>query len=109
MYANYIMEIIHLSKSTKPDKKFMIKIGAGAGERNKTVHFGNSKYDDYTIHKDPERMKRYIMRHQKRESWGKDGIKTAGFWAKNLLWNLPSLKESIKETEKKFGIKIIRN
>jgi len=97
------MQTVYLQRSTKPDKKYMIKID------NKTVHFGSAGMSDYTIHKDPERMKRYIIRHQKREDWSKSGIKTSGFWAKNLLWSETSLNKAIKETEKKFGIKIIRN
>jgi len=97
------MQTVYLQRSTKPDKKYMIKID------NKTVHFGSAGMSDYTIHKDPERMKRYIIRHQKREDWSKSGIKTSGFWAKNLLWSETSLNKAIKETEKKFNIKIIRN
>jgi len=97
------MQTVYLQRSTKPDKKCMIKID------NKTVHFGSAGMSDYTIHKDPERMKRYIIRHQKREKFSKDGIKTAGFWSRWILWSEPSLNKAIKETEKKFGIKIIRN
>jgi len=95
------MEKIYLSKSKKPDKKFMVKVG------NKTIHFGSAGMSDYTIHKDPERKERYTKRHQKREKWGIDGIKTAGFWAKALLWNESSLRKSIVDTAKKFNLKII--
>lgn len=80
----------------------MVRVG------NKTVHFGAKGYSDYTIHKDPERKKRYIDRHKSNEDWSIKGINTAGFWSRWLLWNEPTLKESIKSTEDKFGIKIIR-
>jgi hypothetical protein len=95
--------IIILKKSTNPDKKFMAIIG------NKTVHFGAKGYSDYTQHKDPERMKRYENRHRKRENWTKSGIKSAGFWSKWILWNKPSLTGSIKDTERRFNIKIRRS
>ena len=92
---------IILQKSSHPDKKYMVTIG------NKTVHFGASSYQSYEVHKDPERKKRYENRHKSRENWTKSGIKTAGFWAKHILWNKPSLRASIKDTEKRFNIKII--
>ena len=78
----------------------MVKVG------NKTVHFGASGYQDYTIHKDYERYLRYIQRHKARENWKKSGLDTAGFWSRWILWNLPSFKDSVKDTERRFGIKI---
>jgi len=90
--------IVHLKKSNKPDKKFMIKID------NKTIHFGAKGMSDFTIHKDYERMERYTNRHKKRENWGKSGIKTAGFWSKWLLWNKPSFEGSKKDIATRFNI-----
>ena len=95
--------IIILKKSTNPDKKYMVTLG------NKTVHFGAKGYSDYTIHKNRDRMLRYENRHKKRENWTKSGIETAGFWSKWILWNKPSLLGSIKDTEKRFNIKIKYN
>ena len=94
--------VITLQKSTSPEKKYMVKID------NKTIHFGAKNYSDYTRHKDKSRMHRYISRHRKRENWTKSGIKSAGFWSKQILWNKPSLSGSIKDTERRFGIKIKR-
>mgnify|MGYP003135937726 FL=1 len=94
------MNII-LKKSSKPDKKYMVII-----DDKKTIHFGTKGMSDYTIHKDKERKKRYIDRHKKRENWTKSGIKTAGFWSKHISWNKPSLRESIRDTENRFNIKI---
>ena len=74
---------------------------------NKTIHFGQKGASDFTINnKDPERKKRYIDRHRKRENWTKSGIKTAGFWSKHLLWNKDTLTASIKDTEKNFNVDI---
>lgn len=98
------MEDYYLEKSNRKDKKFMISyINAETGKIN-TIQFGAKRMSDYTINKDDERKKRYILRHQKNEDW--DDIKTAGFFSKNLLWNMKTLKSSIKDTEKKFNIKI---
>ena len=92
--------VIILKKSKLSTKKFSATID------NKTINFGAKGYSDLTIHKDYDRMKRYENRHRSRENWKKTGLKTAGFWSKWILWNKPSLTASIKDTEKRFKIKI---
>ena len=92
---------IILQKSKSPDKKFMVTIDS------KTVNFGAKGYSDYTKHRNKSRMHRYENRHKSRENWKKSGIKSAGFWSKWILWNKPGFKESVKDTEKRFGVKII--
>ena len=75
-------------------------------ENGSVVHFGSPEYENF-MHKDEGRKRLYIIRHEKNEDWTKSGIQTAGFWSKHLLWNLPSLTASIRDTERRFGIKII--
>ena len=96
------MMMIYLSRSSNPRKKYMVKVG------NKTIHFGAKGYEDYTTHKDPLRKQRYINRHKNNEDWSIQGIQTAGFWSRWLLWSEPTLKESIQKIENKFGVKIVR-
>ena len=72
---------------------------------DKTIHFGDSRYEDYTIHQNPIRQQMYILRHQKNENF--NNLTTSGAWAYNLLWSKPSLNEAIKSMERKFGIKLI--
>jgi hypothetical protein len=74
---------------------------------SKVVRFGRKGYSDYTIHKDKERMERYLNRHRARESWGKGGQYTAGFWSRWLLWSRPSLNAALRQTEKVLGKKIV--
>ena len=95
-------EKIILQKSNRSEKKYMVTIG------KKTIHFGSSPYKSYEVHKDKARMLRYLNRHRSRENWSKSGIKTAGFWSRWILWNKPSLLASIKDTEKRFNIRIQR-
>ena len=90
-----------LKRSPRFGKKWRIITPQG-----ENVDFGASGYSDYTKHKNYERKERYVKRHQKRENWSKTGISTAGFWSRWLLWNLPSLTDSIKDIEAKFNIKI---
>lgn len=91
-----------IRKSSRPEKKWMAVF-----ENGRTVHFGASGYEDYTQHKDPERMRRYRLRHPSgRENHSKSGMYTAGFWAMHLLWNKPSMQASAKDIERRFGLKI---
>ncbi len=62
-----------------------------------SVKFGANGYSDMTIHKSPERQRRYIQRHKRNENWSKNGICTPGWWSRYLLWNKPSLKQSIQD------------
>lgn len=90
-----------ITTSSRKDKKLQVTTPEG-----KTIHFGAKGYSDYTIHKDAERKDRYISRHQSKEDWSKSGINTAGFWSKHILWNKPTIDESLNDTIKTFKIKI---
>lgn len=93
------MNII-LKPSTNPDKKWMVVF-----ENGKKVHFGGKGYSDYTLHRNPDRMRRYLARHSRMgETWTKNGMYTAGFWSRWLLWSEPSLPAAKKLIKKKFGI-----
>ena len=92
------MELI-LKKSNRKNKKWMIDMG------QMKHHFGDSRYEDYTKHKDKSRKKSYLARHHK-ENWSKSGIHTAGFWSRWLLWNELSISDSINDIEKRFDITI---
>lgn len=100
------------------DKKWKATLPNG-----RSVHFGARGYSDYTKHKDPLRMKRYVVRHggvsassnvpanvqrimlkrtkSNRENWSPDGVNTAGFWSRWLLWSFPDIKEAAKYTQDK--------
>ena len=88
---------VYLYKSPLATKKFRVIFQDGTH-----VDFGAKGYSDYTIHKDPERKSKYILRHKKTENW--TNIKTAGFWSRWLLWEKPSLTAAKKFMKLKFGI-----
>jgi len=73
----------------------------------KSVKFGDNRYEDFTIHKDPERKMRYIKRHESREDWSETGYGTPGFWSRWLLWEKDGLKKAIKFMREKKKIDII--
>ena len=90
------MEVV-ITKSKKPDKKYDARI-----DGSKTVSFGEKGASDFTKHTDKARKERYIDRHNKNENWSASGAKTAGFYSKHVLWNKPTLKESIDDINKRF-------
>ena len=95
--------IIKLEKANDKKHKYIVKIN------DKTLKFGAYGYSDYILSGgDDNKKKAYIARHSNRsEDWNKSGILTKGFWARWLLWNKPTLEQSIKDIEKRFNIKIV--
>ena len=97
------MPEVILQKSNKKDKKIDAII-----DGKKTISFGAKGYSDFTRHKDEERKRNYISRHKVNQNW--NDYNTAGFWAKNILWNKSTIEESIKDTDRKFkNLKIENN
>ena len=46
--------------------------------------------------------KNNLDRRKKMEHWGKDGVQSAGFWARYLLWNKTTIKGSVDDIHKMF-------
>ena len=91
-----------LRRATNGVHKFTVQFPDGP-----KVHFGRKGYSDFTIHKDPVRMKRYLTRHRSRENWTRAGAKTAGFWSRWLLWSEPNFQAALHRTQKVLGRKIV--
>ena len=86
-----------IKRSSRKGKKYEALVDG------KTVAFGAAAYEDYTTHKDPKRKERYIARHRKTEDWTRSGVDTAGFYAKHILWNQPSVAASVRDLNAKFS------
>ena len=71
-------------------------------EDGPTVHFGATGYQDYTQHGDNERRASYLARHRANETWALDGVRSAGFWARWLLWNKRTLRASAADIRRRF-------
>jgi hypothetical protein len=95
---------VKFSKSTRKEKKYQAQFFDDDGDVVQTTHFGSKGASDMTIHKNEDRKKLYLARHQKRENW--NDYKTPGSLAMNILWNKPSLTASINDYVKKFGLKL---
>jgi hypothetical protein len=94
------MKKVVIKKSTNSAKKYMA-IFYEDGKKIKTIHFGAAGMSDYTKHKNKSRKKRYMNRHRTRENW--NNPMTAGALSRWILWNKPTLKESIQDYKKKFN------
>ena len=97
---------VHFSKSDDPSKKYRVIVESA--DRKKTIHFGAAGMKDYTRHSPLEREARkraYISRHSATEDWN-DPF-TAGFWSKNILWNKPTVKQSLADTARRFNLTLV--
>jgi hypothetical protein len=90
-------EKLTLMESPNPKKKWRVEFPDSTH-----VDFGASGYKDFTQHNDLKRKEAYISRHRSREIWTLEGVHTAGFWSRWVLWNQPTIDESIKDINKRF-------
>ena len=123
-----MLHSVSLTKSPRSKKKFRVTF-----ENGKYIDFGGEGYSDYTIHKDPMRMRSYVSRHggvilkklkqqsnknvvhtnmllinhSITENWKKSGIDTAGFWSRWLLWSFPSLNGAKKHISDTYNVAFI--
>ena len=83
--VNKLSRIIYkktVEPSTRKNKKYMIM-----NDENKLVHFGDSRYEDFTKHQDKERLKKYLSRATKiKGNWKKDKFSPNNL-SIHLLWN----------------------
>lgn len=102
-----------IKKSTRKEKKLMVIIYDN-NKKVKTIHFGAIGHGDYPFYyktkgKQYAQYKKgqYIARHRVREDWT-DKLK-AGFWARYILWNKPTIKQSIEDLRKVKRMNILYN
>ena len=95
------MKLIKIVESDKPEKKMMAVFEMDTG-RTKTIHFGASHMDDYTITKDKEQMERYLNRHRSNESWDKPD--SAGALSRYVLWSATTRAQGIRNYKKRFNL-----
>jgi hypothetical protein len=97
-----MIEVKFVKPKTKTHK--LTAIFFDGDKKIKTTNFGAKGASDFTKNKDPERKKRYLDRHRKRENW--NSYMTAGSLSRYVLWNKESLNASIKDYVKRFKLKL---
>ena len=74
-------------KSSAKNKKYSVYVMKGGSKR--LIHFGDSKMQDYTQHKDDKRRESYLKRsagiRDKSGRLTKDDKNSANYWARRLL------------------------
>ena len=121
---------VKIVRSPDSKKKFRAIL-----EDGRTVDFGASGYSDYTKHKNPSRMRSYVLRHggqiparivaerepkkihklmedvgrSDKEDWKMSGVGGAGFWSRWYLWSQPKFGDVNRFMLKRFGIKILKS
>ena len=93
---------VSIGKSTRAGKKMMAIFYDEAKKKIKTTHFGASGYEDYTTHGEIQRKMNYIARHKDKEDWV--DYMSSGSLSRWILWNKPSLSESINDYINKFKL-----
>jgi hypothetical protein len=76
--------------SNKPGKKFMVRIYIPETKKDKIIHFGNTRYEDYTQHKNPYRKRNYLIRSgylRKGGRLSKNDYTSPNFWSRRKLWD----------------------
>lgn len=103
------MRLAILTPSDNPKKKYKVVIyfinSRKEWQKIKTLHFGASGMSDFTIHRDERRKENYIKRHNVREEF--DDELTPAFWSRWILWNKPTIEQSIADIERKNNIIIV--
>jgi hypothetical protein len=95
------MKLLSVVPSKRSGKKYDAVFESDAG-RTKRVSFGAAGMDDFTKTGDEERKRLYLIRHKARENWDKPD--TPGALSRWLLWNKPTLEESIRDFRRRFKI-----
>ena len=93
-----------VEKGTAKNKKLKAIFYDAEGKKIKTTQFGDSRYEDYTQHKDKKRRDKYRSRHKKDLSKG--NYMNAGFLSYYILWGeSEALNKNISNYKKKFKLK----
>ena len=95
------MKLKSLRKANDGIHKYYAIIELDDG-RTKTVRFGAAGMSDFTKHRSETRKQLYLDRHRANENW--DDITTAGAWSRWLLWNKPTISESLADLKKRFDL-----
>lgn len=95
------MKLVSLKPANNNIHKYVATIEQDNG-RTKTIRFGAAGMSDFTKHRDEARKQRYLDRHRERENW--NDILTAGAWSRWLLWNKPTIRESLADIKDRFNL-----
>ena len=85
-----------IQKSSNPKKKYDAIFNG-----TKTISFGASGYQDYTMHHDDKRRANYISRHSN-EDWTRGNVESAAWLSRWILWEKTSLQQAIASANRMY-------
>ena len=89
-----------VEKSNRKEKRFVAIFDNG-----KKIHFGFKGGSTYIDHKDKEKRKNYIARHEVNEKKFYNDPYRPATLSRFILWgNATNLNQAIKDYEKKFNV-----
>ena len=98
------IELISIQPSTRKNKKwratFLVEDDDGQ-QSYRTIHYGDSRYQDYTMHHDPERRESYRRRHK---SALKASPMSANALSYFILWYTPDINNNIEFFKEHFNL-----
>ena len=92
------MKTYVLRKSKRKGKRFEINMG------DHSHHFGSDVGKTFIDGRTEKEKEAWIARHKNDKNW--DNKHSGIYHSRFLLWHKPTLKESIKDYEKKHNVKI---
>jgi hypothetical protein len=95
------MKLLKVTASENKYKRYSAHFKTDDG-KIKVVSFGSPDHDNFTIHKNEKRKQQYLARHKK-DLQTNDPTR-AGYLSYYLLWNKPTLKDSIKDYKMRFNL-----
>ena len=91
------IRLTQIKPSTRLNKKYMAEFSTGD-----TVHFGQFLSATYLDHNNDKIKEAYLKRHKPNEDW--NNPYTPGSLSRFILWNKPTLKESIEDYKQRFNL-----
>ena len=89
---------LYITKSKRKNKKYDLL----DSDKKYILSFGDSRFQDYTMHKNDDRKNNYLSRHGKGDHSSKN-IKSAAFMSAHLLWGKTTSQASISDVNKRFN------
>lgn len=94
---------VKIQESNRKYKKMKATFYDKDKKQCKSIHFGDNRYDDYTVHKDEKRKESFLKRFNKTKKYD-----TPYELSKQILWNKKSKIASINDYIKKNKLKKIK-
>jgi hypothetical protein len=99
---------MYLTPSPRSNKRYRAYFIRGKDNEISYTDFGDPTRQNYTLHRDDARKQRFLARFNAMIERFKDNPQAATTLSTWLLWNKPTLKESLKDYKEHFNLVGVR-